>query len=166
MGDLGDDIFDGGADNDTLEGYGRHDVLTVGICVDILYGGDGFDWLVGGAGNDTFAFAPGSDEDPLADFTTHAGGANELQGHTLDTFAAVMAAATEWNGNTYLHLDGGAKVALNGVAMSQLTANDFQVRLTAWPQPFYLQRQCGGPLGPPQLQSSHLCRSSPCSSSA
>ena len=96
----------------------------------LLYGGDGFDWLVGGAGNDTFAFAPGSDEDTITDFTIHAGGANgdviELQGQTLTTFTAVMAAATEWNRNTYLHLDGGAEVALNGIAMSRLTPNDFR----------------------------------------
>lgn len=128
----------GEAGNDTLWGYGGNDTLIGGQGADELYGGDGddrlvggegFDWLAGGAGNDTFIFAPASGEDSIADFTAHAGSACgdviELQGQTLNTFAAVMAAATEWNGNTYLHLDGGAEVALIGVLKSELGADDF-----------------------------------------
>lgn len=139
LGDYGNDHFDGGADDDILQGYGGNDTLIGGAGADQLYGGDGadiinggagFDWLVGGAGNDTFVFAAASGEDTITDFTVHSGSANgdviELAGQTLSTFAAVMAAATEWNGNTYLHLDGGAEVALNGVAMAHLTADDFR----------------------------------------
>ena len=123
-------VLSGGAGDDTLNGADGDDELFGGDGADFIEGGGGFDWLVGGAGNDTFAFGDASGEDGIADFTVHAGGANgdviELQGQTLTTFAAVMAAATEWNGNTYLHLDGGAEVALNCVNMSQLTANDFR----------------------------------------
>ncbi|HEY8576840.1 MAG TPA: LysM peptidoglycan-binding domain-containing protein [Devosia sp.] len=138
-GDNGVDHLDGGNDNDLIEGYGGCDILIGGHGADELYGGDdadrldggvGFDWLVGGFGDDTFVFASGSGEDTIADFTVHAGGSSgdviELQGQTMTTFAAVMAGATEWNGNTYLHLDGGAEVALNGVTMSQLSADDFR----------------------------------------
>ncbi|MHA6299952.1 hypothetical protein [Devosia sp. CAU 1758] len=136
-GDNGIDYLDGGNDDDLIEGYGGNDTLVGGHGADELYGGDGddrliggegFDWLVGGAGKDTFVFAPGSGEDTIHDF--HAGvGINdviELQGQSLTSFAAVMAAATEWNGNTYLHLDGGAEVAIEGVLKHQLVADDFR----------------------------------------
>ena len=127
---IGNLVDDGGADNDIVKGYGGADTLYGGTGADYIEGGDGFDILFGGAGNDTFAFFAAGGEDAINDFTVHAGTSNgdvvELHGQTLTTFAAVMAAATEWNGNTYLHLDGGAVVALNGIALSQLTSNDFR----------------------------------------
>ena len=43
MGDFGNDVFDGGADVDNLQGYDGNDILIGGSGADQLFGGNGFD---------------------------------------------------------------------------------------------------------------------------
>lgn len=128
-GEAGNDGLFGGAGNDDLFGGADNDTISGGGGNDRLDGGTGNDWLIGGDGNDMFVFAASSGADGISDFTVHGGSSSGdsilLQGQSLTSFAAVLAAATEWNGTTYLHLDGGAEVALHGVTKSQLTSSDF-----------------------------------------
>lgn len=139
IGSNSDDYLRAAMDVSTLEGWSGDDTLIArdegsslygGDGNDLLEGGAGTDWLNGGAGNDVFLFKPSSGTDFIGDFAVHAGSVDgdviELQGQALASFAEVIAAATEGGGNTYIHLDGGAEVALYGVSMADLTANDFR----------------------------------------
>jgi Ca2+-binding RTX toxin-like protein len=119
-GHNGIDILNGGNGNDELFGEGGNDTLE---------GSSGDDWLVGGSGNDTFVFRAGSGNDGVKDFQVHNGGTNgdviQLHDQSVTSFAALMANATEWAGDSYINLDNGAEIKLYGVTLSQLSADDF-----------------------------------------
>ncbi|HEX8525977.1 tandem-95 repeat protein [Allosphingosinicella sp.] len=60
-GDARDNVFWGGAENDTLLGMDGNDTLVGGGGQDTLQGGNGVDTLEGGAGNDTLQGGAGND---------------------------------------------------------------------------------------------------------
>ena len=61
-------MFDGGAGDDYILGYGGEDTLYGGAGDDTLGGGQGNDLLSGGGGNDTFLYAIGDGADTITDF--------------------------------------------------------------------------------------------------
>ncbi|MGB3165783.1 MAG: calcium-binding protein, partial [Alteraurantiacibacter sp.] len=73
----GDDILDGGAGHDRINGYSGNDTLGGGAGDDTIYGEDGNDVITGGAGNDrlegyrgddTYHFALGDGFDTIYDY--------------------------------------------------------------------------------------------------
>jgi Ca2+-binding RTX toxin-like protein len=138
FGGSGFDLIDGGAGNDTLQGGNDADTLNGGTGYDVLEGGDGDDVLDGGdlndvifgnAGNDTIIFRKTGDTDTIRDFTGGAGAGDVIRligfGTAFDSFAEVLAAATDNGVDTTIAFGGGDMIVLRGVLVSQLAADDF-----------------------------------------
>ncbi len=129
IGGGGNDILQGGNDADTLLGGAAFDVLEGGDGDDSLAGGDSNDVIFGNAGNDTIVFNLGDDTDTVRDFTAGAGVGDVIRlvgfGAAFDTFAEVLAAATDDGLHTTINLGGGDVLILRGVLVSQLAADDF-----------------------------------------
>ncbi|MEZ5922473.1 MAG: calcium-binding protein [Parvularculaceae bacterium] len=95
----------------------------------VLQGWNGADTVTGGAGDDTFIFSLGDDHDTITDFV--AGAATDdvinLQGFgtAFDTFAEVLAAASDNGADTTINFGGGDIITLQGVTVAQLDASDF-----------------------------------------
>ena len=112
-----DDSITGSNGNDTLLGNGGADYLA---------GGLGNDSLNGGAGVDSFGYDTASDDgDVINGFTT-----NEtiyiLGGDTnFDTFAELMAAASNAGANTVINFGGGNTLTIVGHNMAALSASNF-----------------------------------------
>ncbi len=125
----GNDILQGGNDADTLLGGAAFDVLEGGDGDDSLAGGDSNDVIFGNAGNDTILFNLGDDVDTIRDFTEGAGLGDVIRlvgfGAAFDSFAEVLAAATDDGLHTTINLGGGDVLILRGVLVSQLAADDF-----------------------------------------
>ena len=94
-----------------------------------LTGGGGTKLLIGGAGADTFVFAPGFGKEMIADFAV-AGGAHDVvffQGNAvLNSFANVLANATQVGTATVIAGGGGDTLTLNNVTRTALVAADFR----------------------------------------
>ena len=109
---------------DTIIGSSGDDVFT---------GAQGQDTLTGGAGDDVFVMAVGFGREEITDFV--AGTATEdklnvaLMGENFDTFAEVMGAATDVDGNAEIDFGGGDVFVLNGIASTSLTNDDFEFTL-------------------------------------
>jgi VCBS repeat-containing protein len=118
LGTEGDDRLAGSGADDRLFGLGGNDRLT---------GRAGDDVLTGGAGGDRFVFAGKFGQDVVADFdTSQAGEVLNLQAlDGLRGFADLVAHhLTEVDGDAVITL-GRSQIVLDGVAMADLTAQDF-----------------------------------------
>lgn len=138
FGGSGDDSIEGDGGNDTLTGGTGGDTLLGGAGYDVLQGDDGDDVLDGGAlndvlfgnaGNDTFRFSLGGEIDTLRDFTAGAASEDVIQlvgfSTAFDSFAEVIAVASDDGVNTTINFGGGDMLVLRNVLVSQLHADDF-----------------------------------------
>lgn len=127
-GRAGDDFLYGGLGNDTLLGGQGNDSLYGGQGNDTLNGAMGNDMLWGGLGNDTFLFSGAFGQDTIADFSAGAGVGDVISlslGSAFDSFAEMMAVASNVNGNTVFNLGGGNVITVLGVSVASFAANDF-----------------------------------------
>ncbi|MGL4239470.1 MAG: calcium-binding protein, partial [Beijerinckiaceae bacterium] len=95
---------------------------------DTLEGGGGADTLEGGAGGDTFRFSGAFGRDRILDFAAGAGVQDVLElslGAAFDTFAEVMAVATQEGADTVIRIDADRTITLVNVNRSTLAADDF-----------------------------------------
>ncbi len=95
-----------------------------------MSGGLGDDTVIGNGGNDVFIFASGDGNDTFETFTEGAGVGDVIQlsgfGAAFDTFAEVMAAATDDGfGNTVIDFGGGDTITLTGITSANLHDDDF-----------------------------------------
>lgn len=129
LGGHGNDTLQGGTENDTLESGNALDLLIGGDGNDSINGGSGDDIIFGNAGNDKIVFAFGGDQDTLRDFQAGALASDVVNlvgfGAAFDSFAEVLAAATDNGVDTTINFGGGDVIILRGVLVSQLHANDF-----------------------------------------
>ncbi len=123
---------------DTLRGQDENDFLIGGNGDDLIYGGTGDDTIFGGADNDTlagnagddlFVFNAGEGDDVINGF--QAGGAtldvidlSSFDG-VFDSFADILAAASDIGVGTVIDLGGGASLTLGGVSRADLHEDDF-----------------------------------------
>ena len=128
-GDAGNDTLQGGDQNDTLLGGAGFDVLLGGNDNDTLDGGASNDILFGNAGNDTFVFSKGSATDTIRDMAAGASVADVINlvgfGAAFDTFAEVMAAATDNGTDTTINFGNGDVLIIQNVTVAGFNANDF-----------------------------------------
>jgi Ca2+-binding RTX toxin-like protein len=126
VGNSGDDSVEGGDGDDVIAGDAGSDQLHGGVGGDVLAGGAGNDILEGGAGSDTFVFAAGDWKDAVLDFTP---GEDilEFRGGAFPDAAAAFAAATSSGNDTIVVIDAETSVILQGVALANLSVNDFHV---------------------------------------
>ncbi len=129
VGGGGNDTLQGGNDADALLGGNGFDILEGGAGDDTLNGGDSNDVIFGQAGNDMIVFQKTGDVDTLRDFTAGAGVGDVIRligfGTAFDSFAEVLAAATDDGVNTTINFGAGDVLILRGVLVSQLNADDF-----------------------------------------
>ncbi len=130
IGGGGNDTLQGGNDNDTLQGGAGFDVLEGGAGDDSLDGGDSNDFIFGNAGDDTIIFSLGGDIDTLRDFTAGAATDDVIRlvgfGAAFDSFAEVLASATDDGVSTTINFGGGDMLIIKNVLVSQLDASDFE----------------------------------------
>ncbi len=135
----GDDRLFGGGNNDTLVGNDGNDSLTGGggedrlkgdAGADTLNGRFGDDLVSGGGGDDTFEFRQGHGNDTYDDFV--AGSFSSLDqieligfGAAFDTFAEVLAAASDNGTHTTIDFGGGDSILLLNVVVADLHEDDF-----------------------------------------
>lgn len=128
-GDGGNDTLQGGDDNDALLGGAGYDVLLGGAGDDTLDGGALNDIIFGGAGDDVVRFNPGGGVDTLRDFTAGAATADTIFlvgfGASFDSFAEILAAASDDGADTTIDLGGGDLLILENVLAADLDASDF-----------------------------------------
>lgn len=113
---------------DTLTGGAGNDRLFGGAGPDSLDGGSGADFLNGGAGDDRFVYAPGYGADVIFGFAAGAGSDDRVDlaaFHGVNTFADVLARATQVGGDTVIDFSGGDTLTLRNVARGSLAADDF-----------------------------------------
>jgi Ca2+-binding RTX toxin-like protein len=129
IGGGGNDTLQGGNDNDTLSGGAGFDILEGGAGDDTLDGGDLNDVIFGNAGNDMIVFRKFGDADTIRDFTAGAGVGDVVRlvgfGAAFDSFAEILAAASDNGVDTTINFGGGDVIVLRGVLVSQLAADDF-----------------------------------------
>ncbi len=134
----GDDRLFGGGGADTLLGNDGNDSLTGGGGVDRLKGdaGDdtlngrfGDDLVTGGAGDDLFEFRQSHGNDTYDDFVAGAGTDDAIEliafGTAFDTFAEVIAAASDNGNHTTIDFGGGDSILLLNVVVADLHEDDF-----------------------------------------
>ncbi len=134
----GDDRLFGGGGADTLLGNDGNDSLTGGGGVDRLKGdaGDdtlngrfGDDLVTGGAGDDLFEFRQSHGNDTYDDFVAGAGTDDAIEliafGTAFDTFAEVIAAASDNGNHTTIDFGGGDSILLLNVVVGDLHEDDF-----------------------------------------
>ncbi len=118
-GGIGADNIDGGAGNDTIDG---------GTNLDVITGGAGNDLLTGGSGGDTFIFANNFGNDAITDFNPNAITPERIdlnQVSEITSFADLVANhLTDIGGNAVITA-GANTITLNGVASTDLSADDF-----------------------------------------
>jgi serralysin len=118
-GNAGDNFLIGNSGINTLNGGAGNDQLT---------GGAGNDILTGGIGNDTFNFSAGFGKDVVTDFSAGLGATDVLHltlGTAFDTFAEVMAAATQVGTDVVITIDATDTITLTNVLKTALVADDF-----------------------------------------
>ncbi len=134
----GDDRLFGGGGSDTLLGNDGNDSLTGGGGVDRLKGDAGEDTLngrfgddlvTGGAGDDLFEFRQSHGSDTYDDFVAGAGTDDAIEliafGTAFDTFAEVIAAASDNGNHTTIDFGGGDSILLLNVTVADLHEDDF-----------------------------------------
>jgi len=118
-------IFGSGQD-DNLTGSDGNDILIGNGGSDFLTGGLGNDSLNGGAGVDSFAYNADQDEaDVIQGFTT-----NEVidilsNNPAFDSFAELLAVATDAGANTIFNFGGGNTLTIVGQNIADLDASNF-----------------------------------------
>lgn len=138
IGGGGSDRIYGGSGNDRIGGDAGHDTLLGGAGRDQLFGSGGDDVLdgkkgddvmAGGDGNDRFRFDPQGGIDTIEDFEAGAALADRIRlagfGPAFDTFAEVMAAATEVGADTHIAFDDDTVLIIENVQIAQFAPNDF-----------------------------------------
>ena len=112
-----------------LDGRGGDDNLSGLTGNDTLVGGAGNDTLAGGAGNDTFEFASGAGADRITDFAEGAGAGDVIRlvglGAAFDSFAEVIAAASQSGGDVVFNLGGGNTITVANATVAGFAADDF-----------------------------------------
>ena len=124
----GKDVLDGGGGNDKLYGGNGKDVLYGGNGKDKLDGGKGDDDLYGGAKTDIFIFSGKFGDDTIHDFRTAGKGEKiDLSGVTsIKNFRDLSNNHLSENaGNAVIDDGSGNTITLDGIAISDLAANDF-----------------------------------------
>ena len=128
-GDAGNDTLQGGDQNDTILGGAGFDVLLGGNDNDFLDGGASNDILFGNAGVDTFNFAFGGGTDTVRDMVAGVGLNDVIRlegfGAAFNTFAEVMAAATDNGTDTTINFGGGNILIVQNVTVAQFNTDDF-----------------------------------------
>ena len=128
-GDAGNDTLQGGDNNDTMLGGAGFDLLLGGNDNDFLDGGASNDILFGNAGVDTFNFAIGGGTDTIRDMVAGVGLNDVIRlegfGTAFDTFAEVMAAATDNGTDTTINFGGGNVLIIQNVTVAQFNTDDF-----------------------------------------
>ncbi len=123
------DSLEGSASNNNLRGSGGNDAVLGGGGNDTLWGQAGDDTLTGGAGNDRFVFEAGGGADRIQDMAAGAGLGDVINltgfGAAFDSFAEVIAAATQSGANVVINFGGGATLTLASVTLANLNADDF-----------------------------------------
>ncbi len=112
-----------------LEGRGGNDNISGLGFNDTLIGGAGNDTLGGGAGNDTFEFASGFGIDRITDFAEGAGAGDVIRlvglGAAFDSFAEVIAAASQSGGDVVFNFGGGNTITVASATVAGFAADDF-----------------------------------------
>ncbi len=134
----GDDRLFGGGGNDTLLGNDDNDSLTGGGGADRLKGdaGDdtlngrfGDDLVTGGTGDDLFEFRQGHGNDTYDDFTVGMGTEDVIEliafGAAFDTFAEVLAAASQSGSDVVIDCGGGDSITIEDTTVAALHEDDF-----------------------------------------
>lgn len=119
----------GSSYDDTITGDDGWNGLYGGEGDDVLNGKDGNDNLEGGEGDDVFIFAAGDDDDVIEDFSAGAGSDDviELSGISgFNSFADVLAAASDQGSDTFIRLDDDDSILLKNVSVSDLHQDDFR----------------------------------------
>ncbi len=127
-GGTGNDMLFGGTGNDTLIGGTGADRLFGGTGRDVLYGGGGNDVLTGGRGADVFVFQKGAGRDVITDFDADLAGERiDLRGIAAITSYSDLRAnhLSTVKGDAVIDFGGGNRVTLDGVRVSELSADDF-----------------------------------------
>ncbi|MEA2876325.1 MAG: hypothetical protein QOF14_1521 [Hyphomicrobiales bacterium] len=113
---------------DTLEGGAGNDRLFGGAGNDRLDGGTGADFLNGGAGDDRFIYRAGDGADTIFGFAAGPGSEDRIRlvmVPNVNTFADVLARATQVGNDTLIDFGGGNSITLRNVQRSSLSADDF-----------------------------------------
>ncbi|MEP3890881.1 MAG: hypothetical protein ABJN69_10460, partial [Hellea sp.] len=112
-----DDSLTGSDGNDTIIGNGGNDFLT---------GGLGNDSLNGGAGVDSFAYNTDQDAaDVIQGFTTNEVIDIMFTDPAFDSFAELMAVATDAGANTIFNFGGGNTLTIVGQNIADLSVSNF-----------------------------------------
>ncbi len=92
-------------------------------------GGAGDDTMTGGLGNDTFVFRFAQGSDTITDFAAGVASGDVVRldnfGTAFDSFAELIAAATQIGADTVLDFGGGQTLTLQNVTLANLNAGDF-----------------------------------------
>ncbi|MCA8894753.1 MAG: hypothetical protein KDA48_05810, partial [Amphiplicatus sp.] len=128
-GDDGNDTMFGGEGNDILEGRNDNDFIKGDGGADYLLGGDGVDSLYGGDGNDVFIFSNDGVNDYISDWSGGAGASDQIRldgyGAAFDTYAEVMAAASQVGSNVVIDFGGGDTITILQTTLASLASDDF-----------------------------------------
>ncbi|MCV6577012.1 MAG: hypothetical protein OIF58_14900 [Cohaesibacter sp.] len=119
----------GSSYDDTITGDDGWNGLYGGEGDDVLNGKDGNDNIEGGEGDDVFIFAAGDDDDVIEDFSAGSGSDDviELSGISgFDSFADVLAVASDQGADTFIRLDDDDSILLKDVSVSDLHQDDFR----------------------------------------
>jgi Ca2+-binding RTX toxin-like protein len=114
--------------DNVLTGNSGVNVLNGGSGADTLIGAAGNDTLTGGLGNDTFNFATAFGKDIITDFAAGTGVTDIINlslGTAFDTYAEVMAVATQMGANTVFTFNAADTITLTGVFKTALVLDDF-----------------------------------------
>ncbi|RYD30127.1 MAG: glycosyl hydrolase family protein, partial [Sphingomonadales bacterium] len=110
FGNTLDNIVQGGAGRQTIDGKGGNDILT------------------GGAGSDIFVVSKGNGSDLITDFAAGAGGdVIRLTNYGVTSFSSLQTKMKQVAGNVVVDLGGNEKLVLNNVSADKLTAANFQL---------------------------------------
>lgn len=127
-GNGGKNTLEGNGGNDKIFGLGGVDVLIGGNGRDRLDGGNGDDNLYGGAKADRFIFRGNFGNDTIFDFQTKGKAEKVDLSHvgSITGFADLTANhLTEVNGNAVIDDGNGHTITFDGIAMAELSGNDF-----------------------------------------
>jgi Ca2+-binding RTX toxin-like protein len=124
---LGSDFADtltGNSDTNHLSGVDGDDTLSGMGGIDYLVGGAGSDTLTGGTEADVFVFKAGFGDDTVTDFLA---GEDSiwLEDVGFDDFSDVLANATDTAAGAVINITGHGTIALAGITVAQLHADDF-----------------------------------------
>ncbi|MDK1373286.1 MULTISPECIES: SMc04171 family calcium-binding repeat protein [unclassified Sinorhizobium] len=134
-GGAADDTIRTLAGNDTLTGNDGNDRLDGGAGNDLLWGGVGDDVMTGGVGADAFLWSSDTLSrdgiDHITDFDADGGDLLRFIGHAstvtgIDSFADLVAAATETGDGLYIAFNGSNTfgLMLEDVSLSDLSTDD------------------------------------------